>query len=80
MNKVLTHLDRLRCAKELLGEGNRAEEFPVLKDVLIYFRWSFVVTILGLVLAGVLGYVLQGGTPGAVTFLLIGSEIGRAHV
>ncbi|WP_237059077.1 DUF475 domain-containing protein [Loktanella sp. M215] len=51
-----------------------------MKDVLIYFRWSFVVTILGLVLAGVLGYVLQGGTSGAVTFLLIGSVLAVLEI
>ena len=51
-----------------------------MKDALIYFRWSLVVTFLGLILAGVLGFVLQGGTSGAVAFLLIGTVLAVLEI
>ena len=45
-----------------------------------YFRWSFVVTILGLILAVGFGYILHGGVPGALRFLLIGSVLAVLEI
>ena len=45
-----------------------------------YFRWSFIITALGLMLAAGLGHVLRGGVPGAVEFLLIGSVLAVLEI
>ena len=45
-----------------------------------YFRWSVIVTALGLILAAGLGYVLRGGVPGALQFLLIGSVLAVLEI
>ena len=49
-------------------------------DAMRYFRWSFYITALGLILAAGLGYALRGGMPGAVTFLLIGSLLAVLEI
>ena len=45
-----------------------------------YFRWSFIVTFLGLILATGLGYVLDDGLSGALSFLLIGSVLAVLEI
>ena len=45
-----------------------------------YFKWSFVMTGIGLTLAAVLGYVLKGGMPGALAYLLVGSVLAVLEI
>ena len=45
-----------------------------------YFLWSFIVTALGLILAGWLGLVMEGGTSGLVSFLLIGALLAVLEI
>ena len=55
-------------------------ETSAVTDMIRYFRWSFVVTALGLILAAGLGYALRGGVPGAMEFLLIGSVLAVLEI
>ncbi|MFZ3580743.1 DUF475 domain-containing protein [Loktanella sp. DJP18] len=49
-------------------------------NALHYFTWSFAVTVLGLILATVLGFTLHGGVPGALQFLMIGSVLAVLEI
>jgi len=50
-----------------------------MKTTLSYFKWSFAVTAVGLVLATWLGYY-YGGTPGAMQFLVIGAILAVLEI
>ena len=45
-----------------------------------YFLWSFIVTALGLALAAWLGFVMEGGTSGLLSFLLIGALLAVLEI
>ena len=45
-----------------------------------YFLWSFIVTALGLVLAGWLGVTMEGGTSGLISFLMIGALLAVLEI
>ena len=47
---------------------------------LAYFRWAFLVTALGLVLATWLGWVYSGSLGGALSFLMIGSVLAVLEI
>lgn len=46
-----------------------------MKTAMHYFKWSFLITVLGLVAAYWLGWQTEGTASGAITFLLIGSVL-----
>ncbi|SEK18299.1 hypothetical protein SAMN04488032_101144 [Pacificibacter marinus] len=46
-----------------------------MKTTMHYFRWSFLITVLGLIAAYWLGWKTEGTASGAVTFLLIGAVL-----
>ena len=50
------------------------------RSALQYFRWAFVVTALGLVLAAWLGWATYGNWAGALSFLMIGSVLAVLEI
>ncbi|RYH04165.1 DUF475 domain-containing protein [Salipiger sp. IMCC34102] len=51
-----------------------------MQGVTRYFLWSFIVTAVGLVLAAWLGFTMEGGTAGMLSFLLIGALLAVLEI